>query len=152
MSKEISINVHHVTRVEGHGDITVAIKDGHLETVQFAVVEAPRFFEAFVRGFDFEKVAHMAPRICGLCSISHKSAALKAIESAFGIAISEQSRIMRLLALHGEVLTSHLAHIFLLAGPDFFGEPSAFAMMKKNEELVRHAIHLKKLAYESRRV
>ena len=147
MSQNVEINLHHVTRVEGHGDISVVIKNGVLERVRFSVVEAPRFFEAFLRGLHFEQVAHIAPRICGLCSISHKSAALKAIEAAFGITLSEQSRIMRLLALHGEVLTSHLAHIFLLAGPDFFGQPSAFKLMQTQSDLVRLGFNLKKMAY-----
>ncbi len=72
-----SIAVNHVTRIEGHGNITAAIKDGILQQVQFSVVEAPRFFEAFSRGHHHSEVTHMASRVCGICAVSHKCAALK---------------------------------------------------------------------------
>ena len=40
----ININVHHLTRVEGHGNIVVKVKDGEMETCHFEVVESPRYF------------------------------------------------------------------------------------------------------------
>ena len=120
MGTNRSIAVHHVTRIEGHGDITAEIKDGALEQVRFSVVEAPRFFEAFLRGHHHNEVTHMASRICGICAVSHKCAALKATEAALGVAISDQTHLLRRLAYHGEVLSSHILHIYFLAGPDFF--------------------------------
>jgi len=48
--KNINVNVDHVTRVEGHGNIIVNVKEGKIEECKWEVVEAPRFFEAFVRG------------------------------------------------------------------------------------------------------
>ena len=49
MSK-IDINVKHITRVEGHGNIVVRADDGKIEKCEWQVPEAPRFFEAMVRG------------------------------------------------------------------------------------------------------
>jgi sulfhydrogenase subunit alpha len=49
MSKNIDINVHHITRVEGHGNITVNVKEGKVEKCQWQVPEAPRFFEPYLR-------------------------------------------------------------------------------------------------------
>ena len=73
MSNDTRIAVHHLTRVEGHGDIEVEIKAGRVEKVRFAVVEAPRFFEAFLRGRTYAEVTHLASRICGICAVSHSA-------------------------------------------------------------------------------
>jgi coenzyme F420-reducing hydrogenase alpha subunit len=148
MTNRKSVAVHHVTRVEGHGDIIAEIRDGELERVRFAVVEAPRFFEAFLRGHHYEEVTHMASRVCGICAVSHKSAALKAAETALGVEISEQTRQLRRLAYHGEVLSSHVLHIYFLAGPDFFDVPSVLALVERDKAMVRRAMRLKRLGYD----
>ena len=49
MSKTIEVNVHHLTRVEGHGNIVLRASDGKIEKLEWQVPEAPRFFEAMVR-------------------------------------------------------------------------------------------------------
>jgi sulfhydrogenase subunit alpha len=148
MSHDTRIDVHHLTRVEGHGDIAVEIKDGRLEKIRFAVVEAPRFFEAFLRGQNYTEVTHLASRICGICAVSHKSAALKATEAALGVETTEQTRLLRLLAYHGEIISSHILHIYFLAGPDFFGVSSIFPLVKSNREMVLRAMRLKRLGYD----
>ena len=55
--KTLKVNVDHVTRVEGHGNIVVNVKEGKIEECKWEVVEAPRFFEAFVRGRSYLEVA-----------------------------------------------------------------------------------------------
>lgn len=148
MTNDASIKVHHVTRVEGHGDIIAEIQDGQLVRVGFAIVEAPRLFEAFLRGQRYEEVTHMASRICGICAVSHKCAALKATEVALNVKISEQTRLLRRLSFHGEVISSHVLHIYFLAGPDFMGIPSVFPLVKTNPDAVRRAMRMKQLGYD----
>ena len=70
MIKNIDIDVKHVTRIEGHGNIVVNVTDGTIEKVQWQVPEAPRFFEAMVRGRSYEDIQVIVSRICGICSIS----------------------------------------------------------------------------------
>ena len=91
MSKTISIAVHHLTRVEGHGNIAVNVNNGKIEKCEWQVPEAPRFFEAMVRGRHYSEVARITSRICGICSIGHTLASLKATESALGIAVTPQT-------------------------------------------------------------
>ncbi len=50
MGKNLDINVHHVTRVEGHGNITVRAVDGKVETCRLDIVETPRVFESMIEG------------------------------------------------------------------------------------------------------
>src|SRR5512139_2749144 len=123
MTQNLSINVHHLTRVEGHGNIVVDVKNGKVEKMQWQVPEAPRFFESMVRGRHYSEVARITSRICGICSIGHTLASVKASENALGIEVSEQSWKLRELAKHAENFDSHVLHVYLLAAPDLLGAP-----------------------------
>ncbi|MGB9699460.1 MAG: Ni/Fe hydrogenase subunit alpha [Thermodesulfobacteriota bacterium] len=144
--KYINIHVDHVTRVEGHGNIVVNVKEGKIEECRWEVVEAPRFFEAFVRGRSYLEVAHITSRICGICSVGHTLASLKATEAAMGVQISEQTRLLRRILIQGENMQSHVLHTYFLAAPDFVGAPSVFPLVKTHPEVVLRALRLKKLA------
>ncbi len=148
MTSDATIDVHHLTRVEGHGDIRVEIADGRLVEAQFAIVEAPRFFEGFLRDLPYDEVTHVASRICGICAASHKCAALKATEQALGVEVSPQTEMLRRIAFHGEVLSSHLLHIYFLAAPDFLGLPSVMPLVHGDPDLVKRAMRLKALGYD----
>ncbi len=144
--KYINVHVDHVTRVEGHGNIVVNIKEGKIEECRWEVVEAPRFFEAFVRGRSYLEVAHITSRICGICSVGHTLASLKATEAAMGVQISEQTRLLRRILIQGENMQSHVLHTYFLAAPDFVGVPSVFPLVKTHPQVVERALRLKKLA------
>ncbi|MDI6755138.1 MAG: Ni/Fe hydrogenase subunit alpha [Thermodesulfobacteriota bacterium] len=144
--KNININVDHVTRVEGHGNIVVNVKEGKIEECKWEVVEAPRFFEAFVRGRSYLELAHITSRICGICSIGHTLCSLQATEAALGVKISEQTRLLRRILIQGENLQSHVLHAYFLAAPDFVGAPSVFPLVKTHPEVVVRALRMKKLA------
>ncbi|MEJ2718006.1 MAG: Ni/Fe hydrogenase subunit alpha [Deltaproteobacteria bacterium] len=148
MPNDMNIKVHHLTRVEGHGDIVVEIRDGRLMEARFSIVEAPRLFEAFLRGLHYDEVTHIAPRICGICSVSHKSAALKATEAALGVEVSNQTELLRRVAFHGELIGSHILHVYFLAAPDFFGVPSVIPLAESQPEVVARAMRMIKLAYD----
>jgi len=71
MSTDINIDVEYVTRVEGHGNIVLNVKEGKIEQIQWQVSEAPRFFEAMLRGRLYDELRPITSRICGICSIGH---------------------------------------------------------------------------------
>jgi len=144
--KNINVNVDHLTRVEGHGNIVVNVKEGKIEECKWEVVEAPRFFEAFVRGRNYLEIAHITSRICGICSIGHTLCSLQATEAAMGVKISEQTRLLRRILIQGENLQSHVLHSYFLAAPDFVGAPSVFPLVQTHPEVVIRALRMKKLA------
>lgn len=146
MKVDMKIDVHHLTRVEGHGNIQIEVKDGKLLKAQWAVVETPRFFEAMLKGMSHDLAPMLTARICGICSIGHALASLRAVERAMEIEIPETARILRLLAKHGETLQSHSLHIFFLVAPDFFGVPSIIPLIKTHPEVAGLAVRLKKAA------
>jgi len=149
MSKDFSVHVDHVTRVEGHGNIVLDVKNGTIEKLQWQVVEAPRFFEAMLRGQNFNELRQITSRICGICSIGHSLASLKATEDALGVKITEQTAALRRLAIHAENMQSHILHIGYLAAPDLFGVGSVFPLVgTKYTDAVLKIIRLHRLANE----
>lgn len=142
----LNIYLHYITRVEGHGNIVVNAKAGKVEKIEWQVPEAPRFFEAMVVGQKWDVVHHITSRICGICSIGHTLASLKATEAAMGIKISEQTFDLRRLAIHAENLQSHVLHIGYLVLPDILGVGSVVPLAGSHPKEVMTIIRLHKLA------
>jgi sulfhydrogenase subunit alpha len=142
----MKIDVHHVTRVEGHGNIVVDVKNGEIKTCQFEVVEAPRFFEAFVRGRPYHELSHITCRICGICSVGHATTSLRATEKALGVEPSEQTVLLRKLLFHGEIIDSHVLHTYYLVAPDFLGVGSVIPLVETHRDVVLRALRIKKLS------
>lgn len=147
MPNNVKIDVHHITRVEGHGNIKVDIKNGELKECKLEIVEAPRFFEAMLKGRHYSEAALITSRICGICSAGHQLASLAASEDAFGIKLSEQERLLRNLLNCGEYFESHVLHVYFLAVPDFVGAKSVLPLVSTHKDVVVQALKLKKLGH-----
>ncbi len=144
--KTYTIDVKHVTRVEGHGRIIVNTKEGAVEEVKLSITEANRFFENFVKGMSPAQVPWIVSRICGICCVGHQMTATKAVEAALGIEPSPQTVLLRKLLTESQFMQSHLLHVYFLAVPDYVGAPSVLPLAKTHPEVVRRALKLKKLA------
>ena len=142
MASKLDIHVHHVTRVEGHGNIVLRASDGHVERVEWQVPEAPRFFEAMVRGRSYEDIQTIVSRICGICSVTHSFAAIKAIEDAMGLQVSEQVDKIRMLLHYSEQLESHSLHVGYLVAPDLLGQKSVVPLAASHPDVVKTVIRL----------
>ncbi|WBF67584.1 Ni/Fe hydrogenase subunit alpha [Desulfovibrio subterraneus] len=144
-----TIHVHHVTRVEGHGNIVVVIGENNaVETVRWEVPEAPRFFEAILQGRSYKDVHQIVSRICGICSIGHQLSSLQATEDAMNIRISAQTVTLRKLAIHAENLQSHLLHLAYLVLPDLMGVGSVIPLAETHKPQLVGLIALRRLANE----
>ncbi len=146
MKVSMNVDVHHLTRVEGHGNIHVVVRDGELVEAQWAVVETPRFFEAILRGKPHDLAPTLTSRICGICSIGHTLASLRTVERAMQIEIPLDAQRLRLLAKHGETLQSHSLHVFFLAAPDLLDVDSVIPLTQSHPAVVNIALRLKGLA------
>ncbi len=146
--KGYEINVHHITRVEGHGNIVVNVKDGKIEDLRLEIVESPRFFEAMLEGRKWDEAAAITARICGICALGHTCASIQASEAALGIVPDEETTLLRKFLLHGETIQSHILHLYFLVAPDFFNAPSVIPLAGSHPEVVKRALRLKKLGNE----
>ncbi|TFG96262.1 MAG: Ni/Fe hydrogenase subunit alpha, partial [Calditrichales bacterium] len=146
MKKDLNIDVHHLSRVEGHGNIVVDMKNGILEKARLEIVEAPRYFEALLKGRNFQEVAIITSRICGICSLGHQLTSLKATEKALGIEISAQTEILRKILIDGATFQSNILHALFLVTPDLLNVGSVFPLVESHKEVVLAALRLKSLA------
>jgi sulfhydrogenase subunit alpha len=143
--KSINVNVEYLTRVEGHGNIVVDVKDGSLDTCELQIVEAPRFFEGMLRGRSIFEAQHITSRICGICACGHSLASIQAAEAAIGFTPTWQTTELRKFLLHMENLDSHLLHIYLLVAPDLLGVKSFVPLIASHNKVVRRALRMKKV-------
>ena len=142
------IDVDHVARIEGHGDIHLAVEDGVVTRCEMEVVESARLFESMVVGRPFDEVPYIASRVCGICSASHVVTDILAIERIFDIAVTDRTRALRELLVYGSYLQNHATHLFVFATPDFLGHKSVFPLASENRALYDGALALKALGNE----
>lgn len=147
MTTSLQLNLEHVTRVEGHGNIVVNVKDGRLEESRLHIVESPRFFEAMLRGRHYTEVAPITSRICGICSVGHTLTSLRASENAMDITPSQQTQLLRKLLLHGETIESHVLHIYFLVAPDCLGVNSVVPLVQTHPDVVVRALRMKRMGH-----
>src|SRR5262249_27124383 len=82
--RERTIRVAALARVEGEGALTVRLRDGRVDDVQLRIFEAPRFFEALLRGRSIAEVPDITARICGICPVAYQMSACHALEALLG--------------------------------------------------------------------
>lgn len=145
-SKDVQVDVHYLTRVEGHGNIVVDVKNGRLTKCEFQVIESPRFFESMLVGRSIWEAQHLTSRICGICSCGHSLASIKAGEDALGIKPLDEAIMLRKLLLYSEQLDSHILHIYILVAPDLLGVPSIMPLIKTHRSVIDMALRMKKMS------
>jgi len=145
-----------VTRVEGHGKVTIRLDEaGEVEEARFHIVEF-RGFERFIRGRLFWEVPLIIQRLCGICPVSHHLAAAKAMDAVIGVdKVTPTAEKVRRLMHYGQVLQSNALHIFHLASPDLlFGfdappeQRNIISVLNRFPEIGKWAIFIRKYGQE----
>ncbi len=108
-----------VTRVEGHGKVTIRLNEaGEVEQARFHIVEF-RGFERFIQGRMLWEVPVIVQRLCGICPVSHHLCAAKAMDAIVGVdRLTPTAEKMRRLMHYGQILQSNALNFFHLASPD----------------------------------
>src|SRR5208283_2688594 len=90
MSKQTLV-INPVTRIEGHGKITIQLDEqGKVADARFHVTQF-RGFEKLCEGRPFYEMPSLMARICGICPVSHLVASAKACDSILATGISSES-------------------------------------------------------------
>jgi len=146
MADNINVEIAPMSRVEGHGDLVLNVKDKKVEKLIFRIPESPRFFEAMLEGKNWDKPSHITSRICGICSVAHTYASIKATENALGVVPNDMILKLRKLIMHHEIVQSNALHVYFLAAPDFLGVGSVIPLVETHPAVVDIALRVKKLA------
>ncbi len=152
------ITIEPVTRVEGHGKVTIRLDDaGKVTQSRFHIVEF-RGFERFVQGRPYWEAPVLVQRLCGICPVSHHLAAAKAMDVIVGAGpgkIPATAEKMRRLMHYGQMLQSHALHFFHLCSPDFLlgmdSDPAlrnVIGIIGLDKELATQAVLLRKFGQE----
>ena len=147
-----TITIAPVSRVEGHGKVTIHLNDrNEVDHSNFHVVEF-RGFEKFCQGRLASEMPVITTRICGICPVSHHLASAKACDAAFGVTIPPAGAKLRELMHMGQMIHSHALHFFYLAAPDFVLGPDSDPALRNvvgiaqaNPDLARKAIRLRQI-------
>ena len=139
-----TINVDYIARIEGESALNLQIQNGSVTSAQLRIFEAPRLFEALLRGRDFSEAPDITARICGICPVAYQMSAVHAMEAALGVQVDGQLRALRRLLYCGEWIESHALHIVMLHAPDFLGYPDAIQMAAQHADKVTGGLALKK--------
>ena len=157
MSKKITIEP--VTRVEGHGKVTIQIDDfGNVTDSRLHIVEF-RGFERFVQGRPYWEAPVLVQRLCGICPVSHHIAAAKALDvivgAGTGHGLTAVGEKMRRLMHYGQFFQSHVLHFFHLSSPDFLfgidGDPAIrniIGVIQENRDLAVQGVMMRKYGQE----
>ncbi|MGA2085737.1 MAG: nickel-dependent hydrogenase large subunit, partial [Terracidiphilus sp.] len=113
-----TITIDPVTRLEGHGKITIQLNgQGEVEDAHFHVTQV-RGFERFSQGRPFYEMPSLTARICGICPVSHLLASAKACEAIMSVRIPHTAAQLRRLLNMAQLVQSHALSFFHLSSPD----------------------------------
>ena len=141
----MAITNEFIAKIEGHGNLKI---DWNNETVKLNIHEGERLFEGILVNRTAEEAHWITPRICGVCPIAHNLASIRAIEDAYGIKINETVSLLRQLMNCGQMIQSHVLHLFFLVLPDYIGIDRGTEFAKKDSESFSKALSLKKIGDE----
>lgn len=153
---ERKITIEPVTRVEGHGKVTIHLdNEGKVADARLHIVEF-RGFERFIQGRPFWEVPVLVQRLCGICPVSHHLAAAKAMDRIMGVdTLTPTAEKMRRLMHYGQMFQSHSLHIFHLASPDllfgFDSDPATrnvIGVIKEHRDLAVKGVLMRKYGQE----
>lgn len=134
-----------IAKIEGHGSLRV---NWEKNKVKLYIHEGERLFEGILVGRTAEELHWITPRICGVCPIAHNLASLAAVEDAYGIKINETSKLLRDLMSCGQMIQSHILHLFFLSLPDYIGIDRGTELVKKDPKSFAKALSLKEIGDE----
>jgi len=116
MSQTITIDP--VTRLEGHGKITIQLDSrGEVKDAHFHVTQL-RGFEKFAEGRPFYEMPSLMARVCGICPVSHLIASAKACEVIMAAGIPPTAKQLRRMLNLAQMVQSHALSFFHLSSPD----------------------------------
>ncbi|PKN63414.1 MAG: hydrogenase 2 large subunit [Deltaproteobacteria bacterium HGW-Deltaproteobacteria-15] len=118
------ITIDPITRIEGHLRIEVEVAGGKVVNA-WSSGQMFRGIEMILQGRDPKDAHHFVQRSCGVCTYTHALSSVRAVESAAGIRIPENARILRNL-LHGaQFQADHIVHFYHLHALDWVDIVSA---------------------------
>ena len=150
-----TITIEPISRIEGHGLITIILEDdGSVSDARFHVTQF-RGFEKLCEGRPFYEMPSITERICGICPVSHSLASSKACDAILGVHPPETGVMLRRLLNCAEFIQSHALSFFYLSSPDLLlgmdsdpAKRNIIGVIEAYPEIARDGIRLRKIGQQ----
>ncbi|MDQ7783494.1 MAG: Ni/Fe hydrogenase subunit alpha [Desulfomonilaceae bacterium] len=153
---ERTIVIDPVTRIEGHGRVSIFLDengdvcDARLHVTQF------RGFEKLCEGRPYYEMPSLTQRICGICPIIHSIASAKACDQILGVRVPDPAVKLRRLINCAQIIQSHAVSFFHLSLPDLIlgmdydrTKRNLFGVVERYPSIARDGIRLRSIGQET---
>ncbi len=135
MSERIVVDP--ITRIEGHLRIEAQM-EGNRIVQAWSSGTMVRGIEIILRGRDPRDAWAFAQRICGVCTLVHGIASVRAVENALNYSIPPNAQLIRNLMIAAQYVHDHVMHFYHLHALDWVDVVSALnADPKATSELAQ---------------
>lgn len=125
-----------------------SVLEGDVKSAKFEVQEGVRLIEGVLVGRNYKDMPIIAQRICGICPIVHNLTAIKAIENAMGVEVSDETVKLRRVMEHAQFIHSHALHLFFLSLADFLDIENDLDLVKEYPEETKKAVKIREYGME----
>lgn len=136
MSKRVVVDP--ITRIEGHLRIEAELGEDQSIRNAYSSGTMVRGIELILKGRDPREAWAFAQRICGVCTLVHGIASVRAVENALGYDIPANAQLIRNLMIGAQYVHDHVMHFYHLHALDWVDVVSALkADPKATSELAQ---------------
>jgi hydrogenase large subunit len=115
-----------ITRIEGHLRIEAQM-DGNQIAQAYSSGTMVRGIEIILKDRDPRDAWAFAQRICGVCTLVHGIASVRAVENAIGAKVPENAELIRNLMIGAQYIHDHVMHFYHLHALDWVDVVSALS-------------------------
>jgi hydrogenase large subunit len=115
-----------ITRIEGHLRIEAQM-DGNQIAQAYSSGTMVRGIEIILKDRDPRDAWAFAQRICGVCTLVHGIASVRAVENAVGAKIPQNAELIRNLMIGAQYIHDHVMHFYHLHALDWVDVVSALS-------------------------
>jgi hydrogenase large subunit len=116
-----------ITRIEGHLRIEAETANDGAITSAYSSGTMVRGIELILKGRDPREAWAFAQRICGVCTLVHGIASVRAVENALDYPIPANAQLIRNLMIAAQYVHDHVMHFYHLHALDWVDIVSALS-------------------------
>jgi len=144
----MQIKINHINKMEGHAGFMASVLKGDVKSAKLEVKEGIRLIEGILIGRHYKDMPVIAQRICGICPVVHNLTAIKSIEKAMHVKVTNETKEMRKLLEWGQIIHSHALHLFFLSLADMLDIDNDLKLVEKYPEETKMAIKIREYGME----
>ncbi len=144
----MNIRINHLAKTEGHAGFMVSVLKGDVKSAKLKAQKSVRLIEEILVGRHCKDMPTIAQRICGTCSVVHNLTAIKSIENAMKIGVSEEVVKLRRVMEHAQFIDSHMLHLFFLSLADSLDIESDLNLVDEYSKQTKKAVKVREFGME----